>query len=573
MLHKTLLFSLLILSILAMFDHSALAENRIALVIGNSAYQSFSSLVNPVNDAADMTKTLQGFGFDVETLLNANQRSIDEAIARFSTKLNHKEAIGLFYYAGHGIQVDGRNYLIPLGANIRNAADVRYEAVDAGRVLSHMEFAKNNLNLMILDACRDNPLPGSSRAATRGLAKMSAPEGAMILYAASPGQKAIDGEDGSRNGLFTAKLLEVMNQPGLDVYDIFRKTAQAVNTVSKSEQTPYIEGVILGDFTFNITNPEAINQPATSFNQAEILFWDSIKHETTPAFFQQYLEKYPQGIYVDLAKLKIKTLLPAENSQQASLTIKTSPATAQVRVLNLASKYQPGMALKQGRYHIEVTHPDYQRHLEWIELDNKATIHAIVLEQQQAPAIKQDKTTAAKSTRLVEQIDHYRVHGDGTISDTTTGLMWKQCVEGLTGERCEQGKPDGYRLKTAQQHAKTVRFADYSDWRVPNKNELKTLVYCSNGTKTPLPDYDKCGDDGSYKRPTIRTNVFPNAPASDVWSSSPGAYPFNGAGGWVVNVNNGQATYGSDLRRQVRLVRSEEQSGSAFHAPQTTLDR
>ena len=292
-----------------------------------------------------------------------------------------------------------------------------------------------------------------------------------------------------------------------------------------------------------------------------------------PHFFQQYLEKYPQGIYVDLARLKIRTLLPTVNNQQASLTIKTSPTSAQVRILNIAPKYQPGMTLKPGRYHIEVTHPHYQRHLEWIELDNEATIHAIVLEQQQQEtAIKLDTITAAKSTRPAEQFDHYRVHGDGTITDTTTGLMWKQCVEGLTGEQCEHGEPDGYRLKTAQQHVKTVHFADYSDWRVPDKNELKTLVYCSNGTKTPLPDYENCGDNGSYKKPTIRTDVFPNTPASYVWSSSPGTYPFNGAGGWVVNVNNGQASYGSGLRRQVRLVRGK-QSNSAFHAPQTTLDR
>ncbi len=331
--HFYLSFLLIICLMLCINSHAAnLSPKRIALVIGNSAYRSFPVLVNPINDSADMAKKLEEFGFDVKLLENANRRNIEEAITQFGKKLNRKDAVGLFYFAGHGVQVDGINYLIPIGANIKTVADVQYEAVNAERVLSNMESADNNLNLMILDACRDNPLPASKRSATRGLARMSAPTGSMVLYATSPGKSALDGEPDDRNGLFTGKLLQVMNQPGLTVYEVFRQTAQAVNSASNSFQTPYLEGVILGDFKF--------------------------------------FEELPN----------------------ATLTIKTSPDDAHVRILNIKSKYKHGMALDPGRYHIEVTHPGYQRYLEWVDFTDKDNIYTVVLEEEKFNLPQVDKT-------------------------------------------------------------------------------------------------------------------------------------------------------------------------------------
>ena len=159
-------------------------ESRTALVIGNGAYKS-SPLSNPVNDANDMAAALKKLGFSVRLKINADQRSMERSIREFGKDLR-SGSIGLFYFAGHGLQVHGRNYLIPIGADVGSEADIKYEAVDAGRVLSQMYEAENGLNIIILDACRDNPYARSFRSSEKGLAKMDAPTGSILAYATAP---------------------------------------------------------------------------------------------------------------------------------------------------------------------------------------------------------------------------------------------------------------------------------------------------------------------------------------------------------------------------------------------------
>ena len=185
---------------------------RYALVIGNSNYGAeVGALKNPVNDAKDMSVLLKKKQFKVTTLLNANRREMKQSIAIFTKQLHEKNAVGLFFYAGHGVEVEGRNYLIPLGANINGEGDVEFEAVDAGRVMGGMEYAGNKLNMVILDACRNNPFARSFRSASRGLARMDPPKGSLILYATSPGEAAADGS--GRNGVFTQHLLKAIDTP------------------------------------------------------------------------------------------------------------------------------------------------------------------------------------------------------------------------------------------------------------------------------------------------------------------------------------------------------------------------
>jgi TolB protein len=280
------------------------ASSRVALVIGNSDYQ-VKPLANPVNDASDITVKLQQQGFEVEKLIDANVREMKEAIARFGQKLEQQGAVGLFYYAGHGVQVNNRNYLIPLNANIQSEADIEFEAIDTGRVLGQMKQAGNDLNLVILDACRDNPYASQFRStATRGLARMNAPAGSLILYATSPGDVARDGSN--RNGLFTSHLLKAMGQPGLKVEEVFKQTAIGVSRVTGKKQVPWLEGVILGDFYF------------------------------------------VEGS--DLAK-----------SNLLSFTVKATPYDAKIRILNINPKYHDGIKLKQGSYKVEASKPGYIR--------------------------------------------------------------------------------------------------------------------------------------------------------------------------------------------------------------------
>jgi uncharacterized caspase-like protein len=174
-------------------NNAAIASQRIALVIGNSAYED-GRLKNPVNDAADIAQSLSNKGFDVTRILNADKRQLKDAINQFTGRINTRNTVGLFYFAGHGMEVNGQNYLIPVDADIQSGGDVEYEAVNAGRLLSGMREAGNGLNLVILDACRNNPYSRSSRSATRGLTRMSPPSGSLVLYATEPGSIAEDGD-------------------------------------------------------------------------------------------------------------------------------------------------------------------------------------------------------------------------------------------------------------------------------------------------------------------------------------------------------------------------------------------
>lgn len=232
------------------FGYTA-TERRIALVIGNGAYNN-SPLKNPVNDAIDMASALRKLGFSVTLKTNANQRAMEEAIRAFGRQLT-KGGVGLFYYAGHGIQSRGTNYLIPVHAEIKSEADVKYEAVDAGRVLAQMEEAGNNLNIIVLDACRNNPFARSFRSADQGLAKMDAPTGSILAYATAPGSVAADGT--GRNGLYTEKLLKHMQTPGLTVERMFKLVRRDVTKGSKTRQVPGRYPRLLAISTLALDNP------------------------------------------------------------------------------------------------------------------------------------------------------------------------------------------------------------------------------------------------------------------------------------------------------------------------------
>ena len=230
------------------------ANARTALVIGNGAYTNLSALANPGNDARDMASSLTELGFEVQLLVDANHESIEDAVLDFGEKLHKGGGVGLFYYAGHGVQDQGRNYLIPVEAKIRRATQLKRKAVDVGWVLDEMAAANNGLNMVILDACRDNPF-AEFRSADRGLAKMEGPKGTFIAYATAPGDVAADGE--GRNGLFTKHLLIAMQQPDQPVELAFKDVVKAVSDESRGRQTPFITSSLTGDFYFNPagTNP------------------------------------------------------------------------------------------------------------------------------------------------------------------------------------------------------------------------------------------------------------------------------------------------------------------------------
>lgn len=312
------------------------SQTRTALVIGNSAYKS-SPLKNPANDAFDMAAALRDSGFDVILKTNASQRSMEKAIKRFGKKLQ-SGGIGLFYFAGHGLQVEGRNYLLPVDADIESESDVKYDAVDAGRVLGKMEDAGNDLNIVILDACRNNPFARSFRSADKGLAKMDAPTGSFIAYATAPGSVAADGD--GRNGLYTKYLLQYMKEPNLSVERVFKKVRLAVVNDTAQKQTPWESSSLLGDFYFhgngqvNRNTQSAPSSKSVMTLSAEEEMWKAVKNSSNQEDIQMYLDGYPNGRFSMVAKAKIKQLDRQQNdSKDKKLAMLTQPPEGQINGL------------------------------------------------------------------------------------------------------------------------------------------------------------------------------------------------------------------------------------------------
>lgn len=237
--------------VLACMAAPALAEPRLALVIGNSKYGAeIGNLPNPANDAALMAATLGKLGFKVTKLIDGDQKEMKRAIADFGSALiaAGPDAAGLFFYAGHGLQIDGENYLIPLGAAIEKEADAELEGVPANWVLKQMEFAGNRINIIVLDACRNNPLARGMRSATRGLARMDAPKGSFIAYSTAPGETAADGD--AKNSPYTQALAKAMLKPGVAIEETFRNARVDVLNATGEKQVPWESSSLTGAFYF-----------------------------------------------------------------------------------------------------------------------------------------------------------------------------------------------------------------------------------------------------------------------------------------------------------------------------------
>lgn len=292
------------------------AEKRIALVVGNSNYE-FGPLKNPVNDAALMADALAAAGFEVALEIDASQIRMKRAIQGFGEKLEKagKDGVGLFFYAGHGIQSRGVNYLIPVGAQVRREADLEPEAVSASWVLGEMEFAGNRLNIVILDACRNNPLARGFRSGGSGLARMDAPAGSLIAHSTAPGATARDGD--GLNSPYTAALAEAIRIPGLKIEESFKRARLAVMKATSEEQVPWESSSLTGDFVFRpgtagatlSPSPPPASAPPRHDTMVEVAFWKSIETSENPADFQAYLDKYGRdGTFTVLARNRLGTL-------------------------------------------------------------------------------------------------------------------------------------------------------------------------------------------------------------------------------------------------------------------------
>ncbi|MBX2826511.1 MAG: caspase family protein, partial [Gammaproteobacteria bacterium] len=283
-------------------------DNRLALVIGNATYAE-SPLKNPLNDAADMAGVLEDLGFDVILRTDANRREMGKAIREFGRRLKKSRGVGLFYYAGHGMQLENRNYLIPVDTPMYDEDEVPYESIDVGSVLAKMQSAGNALNLLILDACRNNPFPTQFRSSNRGLARVEAPVGSLVVYATAPGKVASDGS--GRNGIFTGHLLRYLQKSGLSLTQTIRKTRAAVVEETAGRQVPWESSSLLKEYYLKpAAQPTADTQANEQKVQANLdaLFWQSAQAGNTVAEYQAYLKRFPDGMFTELAAARLDQL-------------------------------------------------------------------------------------------------------------------------------------------------------------------------------------------------------------------------------------------------------------------------
>jgi hypothetical protein len=248
---------------LSLLSGAALAENRIALVIGNSTYETVTVLPNPANDAKAMEEMLKEAGFEVVTAANLSHNEMRQAISNFAGMVAAKgrDTVALVFYAGHGLQVDGENFLVPIDARIQREADVPLQAMRLNDVMNAFANVSSKMRILILDACRNNPFSEINKSGGRGLAIVDAPSGSLVSYSTSPGMEALDG-DGA-NSPFTSGLLKVAREPGVPIEQALKRVRLLVHQSTNAQQTPWESSSLTGDFSFFPGQAMAAAQPTT----------------------------------------------------------------------------------------------------------------------------------------------------------------------------------------------------------------------------------------------------------------------------------------------------------------------
>ncbi len=284
------------------------AVQRVALVIGESHYQHIPTLPNAQRDATLVAQTLQAVGFTLvggKPYLDLSKADFEQAIRDFRTQLS-PGSIGLFYYAGHGIQLDGVNYVVPVNANLSQREDADFELIDVNVVLRQMQGAGKSLHIVILDACRNNPFGGSGvRGVAGGLAQMLAPKGTLISYATEPGSVAEDGPEGG-NGPYARALAQATKEPGRDLFQVFNDVGVIVDQLTKGSQRPWVSSSpIEGDFYF-AGGPAPVERDAAS--PAEISGWEAARDSPDPDVLAAFMDQYPNGAFADRARDRLAIL-------------------------------------------------------------------------------------------------------------------------------------------------------------------------------------------------------------------------------------------------------------------------
>jgi uncharacterized caspase-like protein len=290
---------------------------RRALVIGNSDYK-VSPLKNPANDARAMGEALKQIGFDVTLALDLPRDAMLAAAREYTDALARSKPIGLFYYAGHGMQLAWRNYLLPVDAALKNPEDVQRSCLDVNTVIDGISRAANPMNVIVLDACRENPYVRDWRE-QKGLSQLDAPAGTFLAYATSPGNVASDGA--GSNGLYTENLLREMRVPEAKIEDVFKRVRLSVRRTSNGAQIPWESTSLEDDFWF--IPPKELKKLSEEEAERELKkeaeLWERAETAREKAALEEYLWRYPSGNFSELAQLNLDELLAATGERKAEV--------------------------------------------------------------------------------------------------------------------------------------------------------------------------------------------------------------------------------------------------------------
>jgi Caspase domain/Putative peptidoglycan binding domain len=341
-----------LIAVAATWSTASQAERRVALVIGNGAYKNVPALPNPPRDATAISALLRNLGFEVVTGTNLNRDGMGASMSKFATAAEGAD-VALFFYAGHGMSLDGKNYLLPIDANLKSEIDVKLGGPIDVEVMLQQTMGTAKVKLVLLDACRDNPFVAAisrsarSRSVTvaSGLSEMKSGEGTLLAFATGPGQVALDGD--GKNSPFTKALLNNLAAPGMEIRLALTRVRAEVADLTKKQQLPWENTNLTGFFFMNPTaagnastvgNPEANTktaaldpnqsaggQSAGGGSAVEVEFWRSVKDSNKPEELNAYITRYPGGAFESIARARVAELHAAKDNPNAPVTRTTTP--------------------------------------------------------------------------------------------------------------------------------------------------------------------------------------------------------------------------------------------------------